>query len=64
MGSGLVCSNVTSSKPSTPGRDAIDGPQTSGTCIAVRCGSRKCETCKHLAEGNTFTSNVTNSDVI
>ena len=63
MGLGLVCSNdVASSKPNTLGRDVTDDSQTSGMNMGtvMCCGSRKCMTCSHLVQGNTFTSNVTN----
>ena len=49
--------DVTSSKPQ--GRDVIDDSVTKFVCQSVCCGSRKCKTCNHLVEGNTFTSNVT-----
>ena len=49
--------DVTSSKPQ--GRDVIDDTVTKFVCQSVCCGSRKCKTCNHLVEGNTFTSNVT-----
>ena len=37
----------------------IDDSVTEVVCQSVCCGSRKCKTCNHLVEGNTFTSNVT-----
>ena len=37
----------------------IDETVTKFVCQFVCCGSRKCKTCNHLVEENTFTSNVT-----
>ena len=40
--------------------DSVQGFQSFGLAsLSVCCGSRKCKTCNHLVEGNTFTSNVT-----
>ena len=50
--------DVTSSNPCSQGRDVIDETVTKFVCQSVCCGSRKCKTCNHLVEGNTFTSNV------
>ena len=36
----------------------IDDSVTKFVCQSVCCGSRKCKTCNHLVEGNTFTRNV------
>ena len=56
---GYVCKHeVSSSKPNVMGRDETDNIQTNFK--SVKCGSRKCMTCDHLVEGNSFTSNVTN----
>ena len=60
LGYRVVSGNdVTSSKPCSQGRDVIDDSVTKFVCQSVCCGSRKCKTCNHLVEGNTFTSNVT-----
>ena len=53
------CDNdVVSSKPTHVGRDATEAPQDTDTVVS-RCGSKKCKTCKHIVEGDSFCSNTT-----
>ena len=40
------------------GRDATEAPQDTDTVVS-RCGSKKCKTCKHIVEGDSFCSNTT-----
>ena len=57
-----VCTNdVVSPIPTTQGRDVADAHvQTDCGCVVSVCGSVRCKTCKHISQGITFTSNVTN----
>ena len=67
MGLGLVCCNdVASSKPNTLGRGVNDDSQTSGISMGtvMCCGRRKCMTCSHLVQGDTFTSKTDDSLVV
>ena len=50
--------DVVSSKPTHVGRDATEAPQDTDTVVS-RCGSKKCKTCKHIVEGDSFCSNTT-----
>ena len=69
-----VCVNdASSSKPTSVGRDVVDGhTQTNSVgcvvdcvvdcevgCVVGVCGSVRCKTCVHMSQGNTFMSNVT-----
>ena len=56
-----VCVNDTVfSKPSSAGRNAVDGQaQTNNVSCVCTCDSIRCKTCKHVSQGSTFMSNVT-----
>ena len=56
-----VCTNdVTSPNPTTQVRDVADARvHTNCGCVVHPCGSARCKTCRHISQGNTFTSNVT-----
>ena len=65
--------DASSSKPTSVGRDVVDGHiQTNSVgcvvdcvvdcevgCVVGVCGSVRCKTCVHMSQGNTFMSNVT-----
>ena len=60
-----VCANdVVSSKPVDAGRDATDIHTQTNTvdcavCTVCACGSSRCKACRHVSQGSTFVSNVT-----
>ena len=33
--------------------------QANPSCSVAKCGKSRCKTCKHIVEGDSFTSNVT-----
>jgi len=51
--------DAVSSKPIT-GRDMVDATILNLSCCVSKCGSKKCKTCDHIIEGDTFISNITN----
>ena len=50
------CYDAMPSKPIL-GRGLADGQQPVST--VTKCGSKRCLTCKHISEGSSFTSNIT-----
>ncbi len=60
-----VCANnAVSLKPVDTGRDTTDIHTQTNTvdcavCTVCTCGSSRCKTCRHVSQGSTFVSNVT-----
>ena len=62
-----VCGNDTaSSKPASVGRDAVDKRMHANDvrCVVCVCASKRCKTCSHVSEGNTFRSSVTQKSIM
>ena len=58
----LSCDNdASTSKPTNVGRVVADDTQDSITksCLVRKCGKSRCKTCKHIIEGDSFSSNTT-----
>ena len=47
------------SEPTSVGRGMVEATQPA--CTVTKCGSSRCKTCKHMVEGDSLISNVTNS---